>query len=60
MARSVRYGLSLSLIMIDVDDFKQFNDEYGHTAGDAVLSAVGRALFDRPAAERRCALPLRW
>ncbi len=33
-----------SLIMIDVDEFKQFNDMFGHIAGDRALSAVSRIL----------------
>lgn len=35
--RAERYKLSLALIMIDVDNFKQFNDTHGHLAGDSVL-----------------------
>jgi len=42
--RAQRYGLPLSLLMLDIDDFKQFNDRYGHPAGDAVLAEVGRVL----------------
>jgi len=34
----------LSLIMVDIDHFKMFNDHYGHLAGDACLRAVGEAL----------------
>lgn len=43
-ARAARYETPLSLLMVDVDDFKLINDGYGHLAGDAVLSAVGRTL----------------
>ena len=41
-----RKGLPLSLVMIDVDQFKPFNDRYGHLAGDAVLQVVGAILRD--------------
>jgi diguanylate cyclase (GGDEF)-like protein len=41
---SKRSGSPLSLIMIDVDDFKKYNDAYGHAAGDAVLKAISNVL----------------
>jgi diguanylate cyclase (GGDEF)-like protein len=39
--RARRSKLPLSLIMFDVDNFKQINDRHGHLAGDAVLAALG-------------------
>ncbi|MBJ7574305.1 diguanylate cyclase [Luteimonas sp. MC1828] len=44
LQRCERRNLPLSLLMIDVDNFKRFNDQHGHAAGDAVLSHVGRTL----------------
>lgn len=40
IARALRYGTELSLIMVDVDHFKSINDNFGHPAGDDVLQAV--------------------
>jgi len=42
--RSERDELPLALIMIDVDDFKNYNDDYGHLAGDQVLKTVAEAI----------------
>jgi len=44
MARALRYGDVLSLVMIDLDAFKDVNDVHGHAAGDAVLRDVARML----------------
>jgi diguanylate cyclase (GGDEF)-like protein/PAS domain S-box-containing protein len=42
--RAIRSGLPLSLIVLDVDHFKLYNDTLGHAAGDACLSKVAAAL----------------
>jgi diguanylate cyclase (GGDEF)-like protein len=46
--RCARAGLPLSLIMIDIDHFKLYNDHYGHQAGDTCLQQVSAAM-------KRCA-----
>lgn len=50
--RAVRNNAALSILMIDIDDFKQFNDAYGHMHGDKVLQAVASVIektLKRPA-----------
>jgi diguanylate cyclase (GGDEF)-like protein len=44
--RAVRTERPLSLLFVDLDHFKAYNDQYGHPAGDAVLAAVGRCLAE--------------
>lgn len=42
--RFVRYGVPVSLMMIDIDDFKSINDSFGHQEGDRILNVLGTAL----------------
>jgi diguanylate cyclase (GGDEF)-like protein/PAS domain S-box-containing protein len=42
--RTIREGVAMSLILLDVDCFKEFNDLYGHVSGDACLRAVAEVV----------------
>ena len=44
--RSLRHQAPLSVLMVDIDHFKAFNDTYGHATGDRVLQTVARAMQD--------------
>jgi diguanylate cyclase (GGDEF)-like protein len=56
-ARARRFGHPLSLLMLDVDDFKQVNDTHGHPQGDEVLKRIGAILRDE---SRGIDLPARY
>jgi diguanylate cyclase (GGDEF)-like protein len=43
-AWSARYGRPLTVALLDIDDFKRVNDEHGHAAGDAMLTAIAQAI----------------
>ena len=45
-ARAERYGSRFSLVILDIDEFKLFNDTHGHPAGDAILRRVGTLLSE--------------
>lgn len=46
VARALRTGEQLSLVLLDIDYFKELNDRHGHQVGDRVLRATGAALRD--------------
>ncbi len=47
LARVRRYGTRSALIMLDLDDFKQINDAYGHDVGDLILRSVTTAIREQ-------------
>ncbi len=47
LPRHLRKQQDLSLLMIDIDHFKKYNDQFGHIAGDMVLKALGQILLDQ-------------
>lgn len=47
VARARRYGRPISIAAIDIDYFKQFNDTYGHAAGDIALRSLARVVRSR-------------
>ncbi len=44
LLRAERHGREFSLALVDVDDFKKFNDTHGHQAGDAALAVLGESI----------------
>src|SRR5262249_38211969 len=47
MKRAARFGQELSLVMLDVDNLKDYNDRHGHLRGSSVLKRVARLLAEQ-------------
>lgn len=47
LLRGIHKNYSIGLILIDIDNFKSYNDRFGHAAGDQVLREIANFLFDR-------------
>ena len=52
-AEAVRLAQPFGLLMLDIDNFKKYNDHYGHPAGDECLRAVAKALAEMIEASNR-------
>lgn len=57
LLHSDQYSSPLSLILVDIDDFKRYNDQLGHAAGNEALAAVGRLISESC---RRVDVPARY
>ena len=44
--RATRYNHPLSILMLDIDNFKKYNDQYGHLAGNRVLVVLGQVILE--------------
>jgi diguanylate cyclase (GGDEF)-like protein len=59
LVAAMRSSQQIAYILVDLDEFKKINDEYGHDIGDQVLRAVARALAGKCDRNRSCLGPYR-